>query len=187
MTAGRPQPTSQPLVVWISDKCLARYVMYICFTANLLNLHPTLAFRRPSRRRTDSFEAANTMFMVTGPQSGKLGGRRSRFSEAWFAAWLCMSAEAGWAAAGTGSGCSASSHYISAGREVGKMERRINECESLEVSSGWETDRMMIILINGFLLKWYKDKTSLFDKCFLFAIIKGKRKNAKMKSCFLKT
>lgn len=152
MTAGRPQPTSQPLVVWISDKCLARYVMYICFMANLLNLHPTLAFRRPSRHRTDSFEAANAMFMVTGPQSGKLGGRRrSRFSEAWFAAWLCMSAEAGWAAAGTGSGCSASSHYISAGREVGKMERRMDVCESLGVSSGWETDRMMMMIL---LLKW---------------------------------
>lgn len=89
MTAGRPQQTSQPfeVTVWISDMSLAQYVMYICFTANLLNLHPTLSFQHPSRHWTDSFEAVNAMFMVTGPQCG------ARFSSGWFAAWLCISAE----------------------------------------------------------------------------------------------
>lgn len=87
MTAGPLQRTSRPLFVWISDKCLAQYVMYICFTANLLNLHPTLAFQHPSRHRTDSFEDVNAMFMVTEPQWV------ARFSSGWFAAWLCIAAE----------------------------------------------------------------------------------------------
>ncbi len=87
MTAGRLQQTSQPFVVWISDMCLAQYVMYICFTANLLHLHPTLAFQHPSRKQTDRFEAVNAMFVVTEPQCAV------RFSSGWFAAWLCISAE----------------------------------------------------------------------------------------------
>lgn len=46
-TAGCLRPTSQPLVLEVSDKCLAHYVMYICFAANLLNVHPTLALQCP--------------------------------------------------------------------------------------------------------------------------------------------
>lgn len=78
---------SQPLVVWISDKCLTQCVMYICFVANLINLHPTLAFQHPSRHWADSFEALNAMFVVTESQWV------ARFSSGWFAAWLCISAE----------------------------------------------------------------------------------------------
>lgn len=89
MTEGRPQQTSQPfeVTVWISDMCLAQYVMYICSAANLLNLHPTLAIRHPYGHQTDNFESVNALSVVTEPQCV------ARFSSGWFAAWLCISVE----------------------------------------------------------------------------------------------
>lgn len=89
MAEGRRQQTSQrsEVTVWVSDMCLSQYVMYICFTANRLNLHPTLAFRLPPGHQTDNMEAASAMFAVSEPQCV------ARVCSGWFAAWLCISVE----------------------------------------------------------------------------------------------
>lgn len=94
-TAGLLRPASQMLFLQVSDKCLAHYVMYICFAANPLNLHPTLAPQCPRKHQTDmSFQL---------PQSGIEGWAGGiQFSWAWFPAWLCASESlAGRGAAGS--------------------------------------------------------------------------------------
>lgn len=141
MTAGRLQRTSQPLLVWISDKCLTQYVMYICFTAYLLNLHPTLAFQHPSRHWTDSSEAVNAMFMVTELQWA------ARFSSGWFAARLCTAAEQAEEQQGRVRGAqplvitSISATAPGWGWGGGRVEKL--KCASLEVSPGqrWQRKR----------------------------------------------